>query len=180
MKASSKTKQQVQVAAAKTESAPPATVPAAILTRVDPEWGGLPARQRTALIALAAGRGYTDAARAAGVSRQTLHTWRQKDARFAALLNACQNQLFASAQNRLIALTDDAVTTVGDAITTGDVRTALELLRRLGVLAPLQIGSEDPAEMQRQQTLAHSEQQSKAAHREAMLRADKAMLKMLP
>jgi transposase-like protein len=180
MKADSKPRQSIPSSAEKPQASATATLVPAALTRVDPEWGGLPARQRTALMALATGRGYAEAAQAAGVSRQTLHVWRKKDTRFAAIYNSWQNQMLASAQNRLVSLTNNAVTAVADAIDAGDTRTSLELLRGLGLLVPPRPGSEDAAEIQRQLDLAHREQQSKTAHREAMLRADKAMIKMLP
>jgi hypothetical protein len=181
MKAESKTKHPSVSHEVKLESAapPPSPSPTA-LTRVDPEWNGLPPRQRTALMALAAGRGYTEAARAAGVSRQTLHAWRNKDPRFAAVFNSWHNQAIASAKHRLIALADDAITTLGDAIHTGDVRATLELLRRLGLLVPAEVGPDDPAQLQEQTLLAQRERLSKIAGREALLRADKALAKMLP
>jgi len=181
MKAESKTKQPGVSHEVKLESAapPPSSSPNS-LTRVDPEWNGLPPRQRTALMALAAGRGFAEAARAAGVSRQTVHVWRHKDPRFAALVNAWRNQAIESAQHRLIGLADDAVTTIGDAIHTGDTRAALELLRRLGLLVPPEVGSDDAAQLQNETLLAQRERLSKIAGRETLLRADKALAKLLP
>jgi hypothetical protein len=150
-KANSKTARSNQPAPGKPESAAPPACPsgATLLARVDPELAGLPERQRTPLAALAAGRGFGEAARSAGVSRQTLRNWRNKDVRFAAVFNAWHSEAFASARHRLICIADDAVTTIGDAIHTGDARIAMELVRRLGLLTPITPGPEDPAELRR-------------------------------
>jgi hypothetical protein len=147
---------------------------------VDPELAGLPPRQRAALAALAAGRGFGEAARSAGVTRQTLRNWRKKDHRFLALVNAWQSEAIASAQHRLIGIVDDAVTTIGDAIHTGDARTAMELMRRFGIVVPLEPGPDDPAVVRRDSLLAERERLSKIAGRETLLRADANLARLLP
>lgn len=177
MKADSNTKRQSEPAAPKSRPPAPIASPTA-LARVDAELAGLPARQRAALAALATGRGFGEAARSAGITRQTLRNWRTKDSRFAAVYNAWQNEALASAQHRLVGLADDAVTALGDAINTGETHAALELLRRLGILVPPKIGSEIPAEIERDNRIANLESRFAAVRREQCLRADAAMAKL--
>jgi hypothetical protein len=119
--------------------------PAMLGTELD----DLPARQRTALLGLAAGKSFAAAARTAGVTRQTLYEWRTRNPRFAAIFNAWQADAVASAQNALVGLLEDSVAALGNAVRNGDTRIAMEVARRLGVLDLVKPGPTDPAEMDR-------------------------------
>jgi hypothetical protein len=131
----------------------------------------LKAQQRDALLALAAGQGFAEAAKTAGVSRQTLYDWRRNDSRFSAIFNAWQTESMASGQNRLVGLIDSAVNTLGQSIQNGDVRSATELLRRLGILAPLQPGPTDPSEIEEQAAAARTRREAARVNNEALVAA---------
>jgi hypothetical protein len=177
MNAKPKIKPAVQTAVV-TSTKAPETAPASSLARVADETAGLPMRQRTALVALAAGRSYSEAARMAGVGRQTLYEWRQKDARFAAVLNAWQRTAVASAQQRLLAVLDDAVTAVCDAITTGSAPTALAVLKQMGVLTPTTPGPIDPKEVSQENSLTSREEHFRQLRREQFIKQDGVFARM--
>jgi hypothetical protein len=108
---------------------------------------------QTAMDALLAGKNITAAAQAAGVDRTTLHRWLRDDPDFVAIYNARRRDLAASAQGRLLATVEAATATVEKAIADGDVQTALTLLKALGVLAPVSIGSDDRDAVSKEQML---------------------------
>jgi hypothetical protein len=137
----------------------------------------LPARQRTALLGLVAGKSFADAARTAGVTRQTLYDWRTRNPRFAAVFNAWQADAVASAQNGIVALLEDSVAAVGNAVRNGDTRTALEVMRRLGVLDAVKPGPTDPTLMERTIALDQRDRESKLDLRQQNLDDDAKMQK---
>lgn len=104
---------------------------------------GLTPGQRVAIEKLTVGETVVDAARAAGVTRMTLHRWLKQDAAFVAAYNAWQQDALASARGRLLALADTAVTTVGNAMRAGDARTAVTVLKAMGTLEKPVAGSTD-------------------------------------
>jgi len=120
----------------------------------------LTADQRAALVAIASGQSFSEAARTAGISRQTLYEWRQSSPTFVAALNAWQSDARASAQNRLVGLTDLAVDAVSQSIQKGDVRIAWDLLRKLGLLSPTPPGPSDPAEIEEEAFAAKTKRES--------------------
>src|SRR5579872_1365044 len=87
--------------------------------------------QRIAIERLSVGETVVDAARAAGVTRMTLHRWLKQDAEFVAAYNAWQEETLASARGRLLALADTAVTTVANAMRNGDARAAMAVLKAM-------------------------------------------------
>jgi len=109
-------------------------------------------RQERAIEALCAGRTITAAGEAAGVSRGSLHRWLKTDPAFQAALAARTREMRDVADRRLLALVGVAVDAVEQALRTGDARTAVQLLRGLGVLSgqPPRPGIEDPEEIVRQ------------------------------
>jgi hypothetical protein len=111
---------------------------------------GLTTPQLAALTALLAGRSVTAAAAQAAVSRSTLHRWLRNDWAFQAAYNRSKRELLETAQARLLELADAAITTVQDAISNGNSRAALAVLRGLGLLSsrPLKAGLEDPEELE--------------------------------
>lgn len=104
--------------------------------------------QDLALAALVEGATVTDAAAAAGVTRQTVHRWVAEDHVFAAELNRARAELRDAYRRRLYAVADEAIGAVEGAIGSGDARVALTVLRDLGLLKPASIGATDPAELQ--------------------------------
>ncbi len=125
-------------------SSAPASPPAHALAKLTADTAELAPRQQAAILALASGEGFSKAAEVAGVSRQTIYNWRRTDPRFAALLHAWETDTKASAQHRLLSMVDNAVANVDAAVSAGDTRISLELLRRMGVLAPIALGETDP------------------------------------
>ena len=105
----------------------------------------LPAAQFAALDALLSGRTATDAASAAGVSRTTLYNWLGKDYRFQAALNRGRRDLRQAVACRADQLASEAAECVVQAVRKGDVRAALEILKRANIFAASRIGSDDEA-----------------------------------
>jgi AcrR family transcriptional regulator len=111
--------------------------------------------QRSAIDMITTGHTLAQSASAAGVSRMTLYRWLKGDAAFIAAFNAWQNDVLDTARGRVLALSDQAVTTLAKSITEGDANLALKVLDKIGVLEKAVPGSTDAAEIQRQQALAH-------------------------
>jgi hypothetical protein len=109
--------------------------------------------QRKAIEMLTSGHTLVDSATAAGVGRTTLYRWLKGDAKFLAAYNAWQQDALATARGRLLAMSDLAVTTVGKAMNAGDSKTALAVLKSLGVMDRVQPGPTDPEEVVREQAL---------------------------
>jgi hypothetical protein len=140
----------------------------------------LRAQQRNALLALAAGQGFAEAAKTAGVSRQTLYEWRRNDPHFSAIFNAWQHESMASGQNRLVGLIDSAVDTLSKSIQNGDVRIASEVLRRLGILAPLQPGPTDPSEIEMKNARALTKREADRIDNEVMASVNRLSKNFIP
>jgi hypothetical protein len=138
--------------------------------------------QIAALEALLAGSNVTDAAAAAGVDRSTLHNWLRKHFVFQAALNAGRKNLRQAIAHRLERLANDATECVGKAVREGDVKAALEIVKRMDVLAPRYLDSDDAAELeaietQRQQELA--ERRQRAAELAQRLRDSRSLHRLL-
>jgi hypothetical protein len=99
--------------------------------------------QQGAIEALRNGCSFVRAAEAAGVSRVTLYRWVRADAAFRAAYNAWQAEMADSARARLLKLTDQAVDVVEAALRRNDEKTAVQMLKDLGVLRPRRRGSTD-------------------------------------
>ena len=122
--------------------------------------------QRKAIELLTSGRTVIDAAQAAGVNRATLYRWLSGDAAFVAAYNAWQKDVLATTRGRLLALTDLAVTTVTKAMTHGDAKTAMKILKSMGALDTPTPGATDPEEIERQQNLDWKKQKTAARKEE--------------
>src|SRR5579884_1980191 len=130
----------------------------------------LPAPQQEALAAIKAGMSFPKAAEAAGVGRTTIYRWVQSDPHFRAAYNAWQHETRESAHARLLKLTEKAVEVVEAAMRRSDEKTAVALLKHLGVLRPRKAGATEPKVLQMQMLLEKSKQE---------YRADKAMAQHL-
>ena len=90
-------------------------------------------RQSIAIDALVAGSTHLEAAKLAGVQRSTVTTWCNKNITFIAEWNRRRRQRLTSAGDRLHETTGAALDAVAESISSGDVRTALALIRIVGV-----------------------------------------------
>lgn len=113
----------------------------------------LPARQQAALEELLKGASIVESARAAGVTRWTVHAWLKQDTAFQAAYNRWREQMDAGCQTRLLALTDKAADAVQKALEAGDAKLGLALLKGLGLLAPLEKRPTDPEEVEQEMRL---------------------------
>ena len=129
-------------------------------TDLDPEEELTPT-QLTALEALAAGSTVATAAVTAGVNRVTLHRWLRDDFSFQAALNRARRDLREATMARLLKLGESAAGTVEEAVTQGDVRVAMAVLKGLGILSEhaAKVGSCDPEQLS---ALAESRAQTDA------------------
>ena len=107
------------------------------------ETTGLSPAQMIALEELWSGKTATKAAAVAGVARSTLYNWLGQDYRFRAALNRGRREFQQAISFRLEQMAADATECVAGAIQSGDVKAALEILKRTGALAPANIGSDD-------------------------------------
>ena len=101
-------------------------------------------KQRLALEAFCKGGTIGDAAKAANVSRQTLHRWRAKYPHFALAMSSWSSACLSIAESQLEELASRAVGALSNAIDKGDANTARAVLRSLGVLRtyqPLKAGA---------------------------------------
>jgi transposase-like protein len=104
-------------------------------------------RQRLALEAFCKGGTIGDAAKAANVSRQTLHRWRAKYPHFALAMSSWSSACLSMAESQLAELASRAVGALSNAIDKGDARSAMAVLRSLGVLRTYQPSKAPKEEM---------------------------------
>ena len=90
-------------------------------------------RQSIAIDALVAGSTHLEAAKLAGVQRSTVTGWCNKNIIFIAEWNRRRRQRLTAAGERLHEATSTALDVVAETINSGDVRTALALIRLVGV-----------------------------------------------
>ena len=95
----------------------------------------LDARQLRALESLLGGSTATEAALAAGVDRRTLFRWQRTDSEFQAALNRGRREIRDAAELRLERLATSAVAALEKALEEGDARSALAVLRGLGLMS---------------------------------------------
>ena len=101
------------------------------------------------------------AAKSAGVTRKTLYRWLHHDPKFQAAYNAWQLDAITSARSRLLAMTDDAVNTLGTSVKS-DGRLAFALLKSLGTLDRPTPGSTDPDEVAQRMKIEQRESESES------------------
>ena len=100
---------------------------------LDIRWEELTSPQNIALVALTGGCTKAEAARMAGVHRNTLYRW-LSDLTFSEALSRAREELRDAAQARLHAMADQAAQCVEQAMQRGDARTAIQLIKMLGTL----------------------------------------------
>jgi transposase-like protein len=94
----------------------------------------LAAHQQATLELLVTGKSIAETARSAGVSRMTIHRWLKHDPVFRAAYNQWHEQLRESCRSRLQAMTDKAADALEKALEAGDARSALQLLKGMGMI----------------------------------------------
>lgn len=123
--------------------------------------------QQTAMELLLTGKSIAETARSAGVSRMAIYRWMKNDANFRAMYNQWHDQLQESCRSRLQALTEKATDALEKALEAGDARTALQLLKGLGMLKERRPEPTDAQEIEDAQAMEKK-------HRELRLRREKA------
>jgi transposase-like protein len=96
--------------------------------------GVISPRQRRALEAFSQGCSLGDAAKAAGVTRQTLHRWRARYAEFGEAMSSWEAACLSIAHSHVVDMAVRATVALSDAIDKGDSRAAIMVLRSLRVL----------------------------------------------
>jgi transposase-like protein len=91
-------------------------------------------RQMTALKAFHSGSSLADAAKAAGVTRQTLHRWRTQYHSFSEAMEVWEEGQMVIARSRLVDMATNAVDALANAIEGGDARAAMMVLKSLRIL----------------------------------------------
>jgi transposase-like protein len=91
--------------------------------------------QERAVSVLATRRNVAEAARAAGVNRTTVHRWIRGSEAFQQACETRRSQLRSEVQNRLFSIADKAVDVIEQALDDGDPKTALAVLRGIGLLS---------------------------------------------
>ncbi len=104
-------------------------------------------QQIAALDALLNGSSVTDAAAAAGVDRSSVHNWLRKNFAFQAALNRGRKDMRQAIVHRLERLANNATECVDKAVREGNVKVALEVVKRVNVFSRF-CGSDDPAELE--------------------------------
>jgi transposase-like protein len=91
-------------------------------------------RQMTALKAFHSGASLADAAKAAGVTRQTLHRWRTQYHSFAEAMEVWEEGQMIIARSRLVDMATNAINALESAIEDGELQPAILVLKSLRIL----------------------------------------------
>jgi hypothetical protein len=132
----------------------------------------LPPEQTAALELLLAGRTVVEAAQATGVNRKTIHRWLKNDPAFQAAYNEWQEQMKETCRSRLLVLTDKATAAVEKALENGDAKSAMQLLKEIGLLAPMAARPTDEQEVRKAAELAAKRRRTEHDVAEARMRSD--------
>lgn len=117
----------------------------------DAAWGLLLPGQEAALERLMLGEPASRIAEAIGVDRKTISRWKLRDAVFIAEWNRRRQEVREHARQRLLNIAGKAADVVCEAVTNGDVPTALRLLKGLGLID----GEHEPAETHAETIAGH-------------------------
>jgi hypothetical protein len=132
----------------------------------------LDARQEKALDSLLAGETATAASKAAGVHRSTVHRWLQRDFHFIAALNEMRQANRVASVARLEALSEKAIAVVERRLDGNDGRTALTLLRGLGLLDGAELPGSPDAEVLEAENAADVARRTSVSRRSLMTNYD--------
>jgi len=93
--------------------------------------------QLNAIDVLVQGRTDQETAETVGVARETVTRWRNDNPHFAARLNQQRRLIWNDSHDRLRALASKAVDTLEMALTEGDARAAVDVLKAVGIYGQL-------------------------------------------
>jgi hypothetical protein len=139
-------------------------------TRRDEVKENISSAQAAVVEAMLGGKTITDAATAVGVDRSTVHRWLKDDFAFQAELNRGRRETRQAAFRNLERLAAKAAECLAKALDQGDVKAALEILKRADFLKLTSIGSEDAAALAAEAQMQASER--KAALKQRALMAE--------
>jgi Helix-turn-helix domain len=131
--------------------------------------------KRAALEALLSGKSVAETARSIGVARRTLYLWLRNDARFRAAYNQWHDEMEQSARSRLLTLADQATDAVAKALEAGDAKTAMQLLKGMGILSPAPPRLTDAEEIRQQTELDAARRRTERECKARSLETDKAV-----
>jgi transposase-like protein len=123
----------------------------------------LDGQQQVALELLLTGKSISETARSTGISRSTVYQWLRKDPVFQAAYNEWHEEMRESSRSRLLMLTDKATEAVEKALESGDAKTAMQLLKAMGMLKDRPAGPTEADEVTR---ISGLEKRKRAAQRE--------------
>ena len=101
---------------------------------------GLSAGEALAMNCIMSGGTMTAAAKAAGVSRETLYQWMKPGMRLCEAVAVWKQDVATTARTRLLMMTDIATRNILEALKKGDARLAMTLMQKLGILSPPPVG----------------------------------------
>jgi hypothetical protein len=105
--------------------------------------GELSEAQIRALQTLAANGSLADAARSAGVAAMTLYRWRNDNPHFIVALNAWRGEVIASAYDRVLGLSDEAIRAALRLVRKDNPSVTIAILKALGALTHREPGTTD-------------------------------------
>jgi len=131
----------------------------------------LPAAKQTALQHLLQGRSLKDTAQSTGVDRRTIYRWLKKDPAFRAVYNQWHDEMKESCRSRLLALGDKAADALEKALDGGDAKSALQLLKGIGLLSPVPDRATEEQDVRKEAELEAKSRQIELEISETSLRA---------
>lgn len=132
----------------------------------------LAGEQRTAMEQLLLGKSICDVATASGVARTTIYRWLKKDPNFQAVYNQWHEEMRESCRSRLLMLSDKAAGAIEKALDGGDARSALQLLKAIGLLAPTPPRPTDAEDVKREADIERKRWKTKLEIDEINLRSE--------
>ena len=127
---------------------------------------GLSADQRMVMESLGSGVSVVETAKTSGVSRAAIYKWIKDDPAFAAAYNQWQESLKESCRARMKMLLDKAANALEKALDGGDVKAALAVLGKTGMLEAEGEKNTDAEEVRREAVVAKKNREAKLKRKE--------------
>jgi Homeodomain-like domain-containing protein len=125
------------------------------------------------------GKTIAEAARVTGVARSTVYRWLKSDWPFMTVFNQWRDETEASCRSKLTSLTDKAAEAVEKALEAGDARTAMQLLKGMGMIRPQKELATEPEEVRRRIALQQKRRRVKLEKAERGVELNERSSKML-